>query len=128
MARGWLDRVGMAISSLCLVHCLAVPVTAALLPLAATSVTMPEWAHLALLSAALPVAAVALSQGWCRHRRALVLLLGLGGLTLLGLGLAFHEAIIPTAGPVFWDRTITSIGALMLASAHWRNWRLLVTE
>jgi hypothetical protein len=123
MAKDALDRIGIVISSLCVLHCLA-----ALLPLAAQSLAMPEWLHLALLSVALPVATVALWQGWRRHGRAAILLLGASGLTLLGTGLAFHEGLIPVANPAAWDRTMTSIGAVMLASAHWRNWRLMVTQ
>lgn len=124
MRQGWLDRIGVAISSLCLIHCLAVPVTAALLPLASRAVAMPEWVHMALLSAALPVAAAALWQGWRRHGRISIAALGIAGLSLLGVGLAFHEEMIATANPALWDRLTTSAGAIMLATAHWRNWRL----
>ncbi|NJS14882.1 MAG: MerC domain-containing protein [Sphingopyxis sp.] len=81
-----LDKLGMAISSLCLLHCLAVPVGAALLPMMSHGLALPEWLHLMLLSAALPVAASALWQGWRRHGRMGIAMLGAGGLALLGAG------------------------------------------
>lgn len=123
-----LDGMGIAISGLCLVHCLAVPVGSALLPLVAHSIALPEWMHLALLSAALPVAATALWQGWRRHRQAAAAAVGAAGLVLLGVGLAFHEGLVGAADPELADRIATAMGALLLAGAHWRNWRLMAAR
>lgn len=119
-----LDSVGMGLSALCLVHCLILPVAAALLPLAAGALALPEWFHLMLVSLALPVAASALLQGWHQHRQLGALMTGAAGLTLLLLGLAFHEGVIVLADPALGDRISSSAGATLLAWAHWYNWRL----
>lgn len=121
-----LDGIGIGISALCLVHCLAVPLGTALLPLFAQSLAMPEWVHLVLLSAAFPVAASALWQGWRRHGRIGIALMGAVGAGLLALGLMFHEGLVGVTDPVMGDQVATGVGAMMLAGAHWHNWRMRV--
>jgi hypothetical protein len=123
MKPGRLDQLGMTLSALCLIHCLLVPVAAALTPLIARSLTLPEWVHLALLSTALPVAIAALGQGWRRHSAPRIAALGALGLLLLAGGIAAHEGWLGGTKGAWLDPVLTSLGALLLGSAHWRNWR-----
>jgi hypothetical protein len=124
MQPGRLDQFGMTISALCLIHCLLLPVAAALTPLVARSLALPEWVHLALLSAALPIAIAALGAGWRQHRRSGIAVVGLLGLALLGGGIAAHEGWLGGTDGAWLDPVLTSIGALLLGGAHLLNWRL----
>ncbi len=112
-----LDRGALALSALCLFHCLALPVVLAALP--ALSAVLPDrpWVHPAILILAAPLAFVALGQGWRRHRVAWPALLGAGGVALLAGGVAAGDG---TTGTV-----LTVAGGLTLAAAHLLNWRKL---
>ncbi len=56
-------------------------------------------------------------DGWLPRRSRLL------GLGLLALGLSAHEGWIAAADPDAADRSLTSVGALTLATAHLINWR-----
>ena len=84
---------------------------------------MPEGVHAAILLLALPAAAVAMRDGWRRHRRLVPAVFAVAGLSLLALGLSAHEGWIAVANPAAADRLLTSAGALALAAAHLVNWR-----
>lgn len=85
------DLAGIALSSACLVHCLALPLALLIAPALGGWLALPEWLHAAILLLALPAALVAMTDGWHRHRRWTPLLLAAAGLGLLALGLAAHE-------------------------------------
>lgn len=109
-----LDRWGIMISSACLVHCLALPLLGAMLPLFAASLPADEWVHPLLLGAALPVTGLALLRGYRRHRRARPALIGCLGLALIA-GALFSGAAAEAA--------LTAAGGLLVAGAHVLNWR-----
>lgn len=110
-----LDRWGIMISSACLVHCLALPLLGAMLPLFAASLPADEWVHPLLLGTALPVTGLALLRGYRRHRLARPALLG-----CLGLGL-ITAALFSGAHDV--EAVLTVAGGLLVATAHLLNWR-----
>jgi hypothetical protein len=110
-----LDRLGMVISSACVIHCLALPLAAAMLPL--LSVTLPgdEWIHKVLLGLALPVTGLALYRGWRRHHSLFPLVTGATGLSIVGLALlAQSEAL---------EAFLSATGGSIVVWAHLRNWR-----
>ena len=111
-----LDASAIGLSSLCLIHCLVLPVAAALLPLLGAA-AQAEWVHLLLVAVAAPLAGLAL---WRAHRRrplppALVALAvgGVAGLLAGALG----------AGGERMETPFTVAGSLALAAAHVWNWR-----
>lgn len=110
-----LDRWGIMISSACLVHCLALPLLGAMLPLFAASLPADEWVHPLLLGSALPVTGLALLRGYRRHRLARPALLGCLGLALI------TGALFSGAGGV--ETALTVAGGLLVAGAHVLNWR-----
>lgn len=105
-----LDASAISLSGLCMAHCLVLPLVAAFSPLLAAWAEA-EWVHAAVVLMAAPLSALAL---WRRGQRPAVILLALGGLSLMGLGLwPFHDQETP----------LTVGGSLLLASAHIVNWR-----
>jgi len=117
------DLTGIVLSFTCLTHCLALPLALLLAPALSRWIALPEGVHAAILLLALPTAAIAMRDGWRRHRRIMPAVLAAAGLGLLALGLSAHEGWIAVADPETADRLLTSIGALTLAAAHLVNWR-----
>ena len=117
------DLTGIFLSLTCLIHCLALPLAILLAPALSRWIALPEGVHAAILLLALPAAAVAMRDGWRRHRRLVPAVFAVAGLSLLALGLSAHEGWIAVANPEAADRLLTSVGALALAAAHLVNWR-----
>ena len=111
------DLIAAALSGLCIVHCLALPV---LLAVGSSGLLLglfsSEWFHYLML---LPISALlawSLPGGWCIHRNKLPFVLGISGFLLLVMALfAGHDAELP----------LSLAGGIMLASAHLRNRVLL---
>ncbi|HWK41369.1 MAG TPA: MerC domain-containing protein [Croceibacterium sp.] len=110
-----LDRMGMMISGICLIHCLALPLIAALLPFFAVTLPGDEWTHRVLLGMALPVTGFALLRGWRRHRAAGPAITGAVGLGLIATALFVPEETMEVA--------LTVVGGLIVIRAHIGNWR-----
>lgn len=112
---GIANATGIAASTLCLLHCLAMPLL--LLALPALGWAAGEHIHGMLIGVALPAALLSLVPGYLAHRRASVPLLG-------GAGLAGLAAAVFVAGPRYGDAAETALsvaGAILLCVAHLRN-------
>ena len=84
-----LDRFGVALSTLCAIHCLAAPLVLLLAP------GLLDWwehplAHILPAAVILPVAAYALGRGAMRHRNGSVIVLGIAGLGLVSTALVMQ--------------------------------------
>jgi hypothetical protein len=109
-----LDGWAVGLSGLCLVHCLALPVLAVLLP-ALGAWTHSEWMHVVFVLIAAPLSGLALLRP--THGRATPApLIGLGGLGVLLLALGAF-------GPDAADIPATVAGSFSLVAAHLWNWR-----
>lgn len=111
----WLDGTAVALSGLCLVHCLALPLILAVLPF----ISSLEAGHLhaQMLVVVLPLSIVALSIGLRRHGDFRVIAAGLTGMLLLTIG----GTIAHDQYGLLADRLLTMGGALTLAIAHFYN-------
>ena len=109
-----LDRVGVVLSGLCAVHCVAGLVLVTLLGLSGGVLLNPA-IHEVGLVLAVGIGALGLGAGVLRHRRIGVLLMGLLGLALMATALRVEH------GP--HEALLTIAGVALLASAHWRNLR-----
>lgn len=118
------DRIGIASSTLCAVHCLVGPILL-VAGTAIPSVWQPDESfHLLLLWAILPAALVAFGLGCWRHKDRWVLALGLVGLMgICAAALAGHERL----GEIS-ERALTIGSATLLITAHGRNARLCRTD
>ena len=111
---GLLDLYAAGLSTLCLLHCLALPLLASLLPLVG-QLSGNEFVHRALVLSAAPATL------WVAWRS----LLTKGSQPFLvaafsGLGLLLLAAFIDRVAA--YEQPITVVGALLLASAHLSRW------
>ena len=118
---GALDGAAAILSSLCLVHCLLLPLALALLPMLAAGVADelvhgPMWVHWLLIGLAAPVSIHALRRGSQAHHRHSPWLLAFLGFALMAAGALAHGL-----GPI--EPALTVSGGLVVAFAHWRNWK-----
>lgn len=110
-----LDRIAVFLSSLCLLHCLALPFALLLGPLLGDWLQSSETqVHWLLLALALPVSAIALWRGFLKHHSQLTLGLGSIGLLLMFVGVSH---LIGEQ----WEVILTVTGVSALLVAHVRN-------
>ena len=111
-----LDGSAIGLSGLCLIHCLLLPIMAALLPVFGAW-ARAEWVHVVFVFVAAPLSALALLRQVGNGRsQAPLILLAAAGVALLSIG-AF---VVPATA---LDAPVTIAGSLCLASAHALNWR-----
>lgn len=105
-----LDKAGIWLSGMCLLHCLATVFIVSGLGIGGHFLLAPE-IHEVGLVLAMMIAAVAIGWGALRHRRALPFVTAMTGLSFMGGALAvphgFHEAVLTIIGVV-----LVSIGHL----------------
>jgi len=100
------DRAGLTLSALCIIHCVFLPLLATTLPLIGVLAEI-EWVHKALVLLAVPVALSLIGSKIGLITRGLAII----GISLL-LGAAFLEVLHDL------ETGLTVLGACMLALAH----------
>lgn len=110
------DRIGLLLSGLCALHCLATLLLVMVLGLGGGILLDPA-VHRIGLALAIVVGAVGLGLGVARHGRREPLLFGAAGLALMAL------ALLTGHGP--YEAALTIAGVALVAWAHWRNVRHL---
>lgn len=112
--RNRLDRVGMVLSGLCALHCLAGVVLVTVMGLGGGILLDPS-IHRVGLAIALVVGGATIGIGAIRHGRILPLALGTLGLSLMALALwTGHSA---------YEAALTICGVALVALAHFTNMR-----
>jgi hypothetical protein len=115
----YFDRIAIALSTICIVHCLTVPVLIAVLPVVAVAWGSDAHFHSLMLWLVVPTSAVGFALGYRVHRQA--------GLVALGAAAVVALAIAALWGHAVWTpaiETLASVAAsLVLAYAHLRNFR-----
>jgi thiamine transporter ThiT len=112
-----LDQTAVALSGLCLLHCLALPFFIGLLPFAGQF--GDDHFHLQMLFVVIPVSVLAFGLGFRRHGRAGVLAGGTVGLLLLTAG----ATVVHSRMGVVADQIFTVSAATILAISHFYNSR-----
>ena len=113
-----LDQVAVALSGLCLLHCLLLPFAVVMLPFLGQF--SDDHLHAELLVVVIPVSVLALAFGYRRHGHNGVIAWGLAGLTILTIGGTIAHSVYGLLA----DRVLTVGGSLILATTHYRNFRL----
>jgi hypothetical protein len=114
------DGAAAALSSLCLLHCLLLPLAFALSPvifgITEEALHGPAWLHWALILVAAPASIYALAAGAAAHGARAPWRLAVLGFAAVAAGAAAHGL-----GPI--EQGLTLVGGLLVALAHWLNWR-----
>lgn len=111
-----LDKLGIWVSGLCALHCLALPVVVPLLPLIGSSFFAQVWFERLILTISLIIGSVALISGATRfHGKWYPLLLLFSGGIIYWNKNMFGEAYEPFT---------IAVGALLIVAGHWINMRL----
>lgn len=114
---GILDRWAIALSGLCLVHCVASAVIVALLA-SAGGVLLSPVIHEIGLALAILIGVVAMGWGYFEHRRVLPV-----AVASLGIGVMAGALSL---GHVPMEIPLTMLGVSLLALGHWLNRRAVV--
>jgi hypothetical protein len=110
----WWDRLGIAMSLVCLVHCLALPIAVAVLPLVAAQWLQANTFHAAMALGLLPVALLAVVPGLRMHGRVSVAAAMAAGLSLLSTAAFAGERLLTRE----WEIGLTVAGGAILVTAH----------
>jgi hypothetical protein len=112
------DKIGMFLSSLCAIHCLATPLLVLALPVMGEFFEQ-EWVHILMALFVVPVGLFAFYSGYQHHKQFRVFSLGVVGLTMVGgASLLPHEMVEINGLDV-----VTIIGSICLITAHIMNRR-----
>jgi len=107
-----LDRIAMALSGLCAVHCVATAVLLGLLASAGGMLGKPI-IHEVGLTLAMILGAIALGRGMREHGLVVPLLVGAVGLVIMAYAMSLHES--------GFEPFVTIVGVSVLALGHRLN-------
>ena len=114
-----LDRSAIGLSFLCVLHCLAVPLTLILMPSLAALPIADERVHLLLVLLVLPTSTVALTLGCRQHGLKHILAWGLTGIAILVLAAGLGEEFLGEYG----EKILTVVGSVLVAVGHVLNFK-----
>ena len=115
----YLDRVAIALSKICIVHCLAMPVLIAVLPVAALAIGGDGHFHSLMLWFVVPTSVLGFGLGLRVHRRIDIVAMGAAAIAALAAAALWgHSAWDPSL-----EVTANVAASVLLAAAHWRNFR-----
>ena len=113
-SRYW-DAWAASLSGLCLLHCLAMPVLATVVPLAA-AVSEAEWMHILFVCMAAPITLWVVRRAWLQQESRWFM-----AIAIVALGMMVSAV---TVVPHNLEEPFTVIGAGTLGVAHsWRWWQ-----
>jgi len=115
----YFDRIAIGLSAICIVHCIAVPLLVALLPLAAATLGRDAHFHSVMLWLVVPTSVFGFGLGYRVHGRGAVVAAGALALALVAAAALWGHAHWPPH-----IESIVSISASVgLAVAHALNFR-----
>jgi hypothetical protein len=119
-----LDTLGITASTICIIHCMAMPFIITLLPVLGWQFLEGKTAHRVLAAFVLTFALTAVVPGYLKHKRRDVLVS-----MLVGLGFVLYATFAPGAVlPEWLELPLITTGNLILVATHWRNRGLSVCK
>jgi hypothetical protein len=121
------DRFAIALSSVCAIHCIALPIAASVIPLLISTINHGNavhefWFHQFILIFIIPVSVFALVAGFRCHKKNLPILIGGLGLCILVTVALFAEPLINKQMLSHAGETVlTIIGGIIHAAGHISN-------
>ena len=122
--KGWGDRAAICSSSLCVFHCLLLPVLLVAYPIGIVITFSDEIFHQIMVSVALPLSLASLYVGYGHHKHNQLVVLGGIGIVMLVLPLITPHELISESGETW----LTVAGAVILCMTHVVNFRLCAIE
>ncbi len=116
---GILDHAAIALSGLCLVHCLLLPVIIVAVPLLAQ--LNETHLHAQMLLVVVPVSLFAFAHGYRRHGNLRIIAGGIAGIAILFIG----GTVVHASYGILADSLLTIAGSIVLATSHYFNNRLM---
>lgn len=116
----WLDRLGMATSTLCAIHCAATALFMGALTAVGAAGIGAEWVEGAFLATAVLLGVLSLGHALRRHR-------SLAPMAWFSAGMVTLLVLRPLASSPGWEVVAVAFGAALVVRAHWRNARLLAS-
>jgi len=115
----YFDRIAIVLSTVCIVHCLAMPLLVALLPVVAITFGDSAHFHSVMLWLVVPTSVVGFAMGFRVHRRAGIVLGGGAAVVVLAAAAVWGHSAWNAAA----ETVVSVLASLALAAAHWRNFR-----
>ncbi|MFY7992210.1 MAG: MerC domain-containing protein [Bacteriovoracaceae bacterium] len=112
MKKAW-DKIGIALSSLCIVHCIGLAILPALLP---TLGHLGIEFHLFMSILILVTSPLAFIPGYKKHGVSMVIMWAMAGLSMILLGTFMEEKF-----PEWLSHSVTIVGSITLVYAHFLN-------
>lgn len=124
VAIGSFDNLGMAASTICLIHCLMMPFVITMLPIVGWQCLESTHAHHILAVFVFAFALFAIVPGYLKHRRTGILISTIVGLSLVLIATFFCGYSLPES----LELPLISAGNLLLVATHWQNRKLTACD
>jgi hypothetical protein len=112
-----LDTLGITASTLCIIHCMAMPFVIGMLPFLGWQFLEGKTAHHVLAAFVITFALTAVVPGYFKHKRREVL-----AAMLVGLGCVLYATFAPAnILPENLELPLITMGNIILVATHWRN-------
>lgn len=110
-----LDGISIWLSSICLIHCLTLPLITISIPFFGKY--MEGHFHSLMLFIVIPISIIALTKGYQNHKNIIIVIVGLfGGITVI-IGATYVHYMSNYSS----DTLVTISGSVLLALAHFFN-------
>ena len=114
------DKIAISLSMICAIHCLFLPTFLVLISSFYSIQLNNELIHLWILLIVIPFSLLGLTSGLRNHKKYSFFYLGVLGIVILVLALLLSGVILGE----FDEKLFTLIGSMMLATAHYKNYRI----
>ncbi|MCE3010797.1 MAG: MerC domain-containing protein [Proteobacteria bacterium] len=118
-----IDTLGMILSGLCALHCVALPVVMLSLPLMARYYLAHPLFHLVFAAVILPLGLWAFFRGYVHHRKSWILSLGMVGLVMISLLPPLLHGQIGGIKLEWNEPLLMLVASVVLIFAHYKNQR-----
>lgn len=109
------DLLGFAGSTLCALHCSALPILLAMGMLSGFEWMESHWVEYAFFISAIGIAGYTILKSYLVHRKPLALMVACTGFILFLIGIVQHNHA---------EIGLTTLGGVLIAVAHVINWRI----
>ena len=113
--RKTLDKIGISLSFICLIHCLILPIVVGIFPVLISFNIVNESFHSMLIWFVAPTATVSLIIGCMKHRYFEIMIIAFLGIIFLLFGIVLHDIL---------EKIVTIFGGILLSTSHYLNYKL----